>query len=160
MGGERDGPARHARLRRRAAGRPRRHRQRDRGLRDHVGRPVVQRRRWGAVGTGRRAAAAGLRRGNRRGMMAAATVRLPRLLLAQAGNQRTHEVEAATVLGALDTLCERLPALRVHIFERAGVPRQHVNCFHNGEILRFRGTLEIPIEDGDEIDVVQAVSGG
>lgn len=92
--------------------------------------------------------------------MARATVRVPRLLLAQAANSREHVVEAETVLGALDSLCERLPALRPHLFAGRGVMRQHVNCFHNGAILRFRGTLDVPIADGDQIDVVQAVSGG
>jgi molybdopterin converting factor small subunit len=92
--------------------------------------------------------------------MARAVVRLPRLLLSQAGGVREHEVEADTVLGALEALCERLPALRPHVFERRGVPRRHVNVFQNGEILRFRGTLDVALHDGDEVDVVQAVSGG
>jgi molybdopterin converting factor small subunit len=92
--------------------------------------------------------------------MARAAVRLPRLLLAQAGGVREHEVEAETVLGALEVLCDRLPALRTHVFELRGVPRPHVNIFQNGEILRFRGTLELELHDGDEVDVVQAVSGG
>ena len=92
--------------------------------------------------------------------MPTVSVRLPRLLLAQAGGVREHEVRADTVLGALEALCERHPALRTHLFERTAVPRPHVNYFHNGDVLRFRGTLDVPVEDGDEIDVVQAVSGG
>ena len=92
--------------------------------------------------------------------MAAVRVRITRLLADVAGTERTITVEASTAAEAVTALCAEVPALRVHIFDDEGAVRRHVNVFVRGEIATGPGALETPVGDGDEVAVVQAVSGG
>jgi len=92
--------------------------------------------------------------------MPAVTVEISRLLADMAHTSRRRQVEAATVASALDALCAEVPALRVHVFDDEGSVRQHVNIFVRGEIAKGSGALDIALADGDEVAVMQAVSGG
>ena len=49
------------------------------------------------------------------------------------------------------------PELRVHLFDETGDIRQHVSCFHNGAMVADRG---VAMAEGDELVILQAVSGG
>lgn len=88
--------------------------------------------------------------------MARVTVVLPKVLEESIGATRLR-VEAATVGGALEAAYRRHPALRFHLCEDSGAFRVHVLCFHNGARPR---SLDAPLADGDEIEIVQAISGG
>lgn len=88
------------------------------------------------------------------------TVQLPSLLSPIVNGSRTVPVEAATVKDSLQALVERHPALAVHLFDETGNLRQHVLCFHNDINTRWVESLETPVEDGDTITIIQAVSGG
>lgn len=92
--------------------------------------------------------------------MVRVTVRLPRLLAGLIGDVTAVTVEAATVEGALGELTRRHPALAVHLFDESGELRRHVLCYHNEENTRWRQTLATPLQPGDEITILQAVSGG
>ena len=92
--------------------------------------------------------------------MATVTVEITRLLAGVAGTERRRQVEADTAADALDALCGAVPALQVHVFDDAGQVRPHVNVFVRGEIAKGPGSLDVVLVDGDEVAVVQAVSGG
>ena len=92
--------------------------------------------------------------------MARVTVRLPRLLAGLIDGATAVTVEAATVQGALGELTRRHPVLAVHLFDESGGLRQHVLCFHNEENTRWLATLDRPVAPGDEVTIIQAVSGG
>ncbi|MGI9603309.1 MAG: MoaD/ThiS family protein [Acidimicrobiales bacterium] len=92
--------------------------------------------------------------------MARVPVRIPRLLADMAGTGRTITVDATTAAQAVDALCTEVPALRVHVFDDDGDVRRHVNIFVRGEIAKGPGSLDGQLDDGDEVAVVQAVSGG
>jgi molybdopterin converting factor small subunit len=85
-------------------------------------------------------------------------IRLPTMLAGLVGGGRHHEVatgeSVADVLAALTAL---YPELVVHLFDEAGALRPHVRCFKNES-----GVFDLatPVEDGDTITVLQAVSGG
>lgn len=83
-------------------------------------------------------------------------IKLPRMLadLVHAGRQ--IELTADTVGHALDTLCGLHPELRVHLFDESGDIRQNVMCFHNDTT----ANLEAPVQSGDTVTILQAVSGG
>lgn len=83
---------------------------------------------------------------------------LPRLLADVVGGVRRVDLQAHDVSGALDGLCARHPELRVHLFDEQHALRAHVTCLLNGEVVR--GTLHRPLRAGDEVTVLQAVSGG
>lgn len=92
--------------------------------------------------------------------MAAVDVEITRLLAEVANTARRRTVEAATAAEALEALCVEVPALRVHVFDDDGAVRRHVNVFVCGEIAKAGGALERSLADGDEVAVMQAVSGG
>ena len=69
-------------------------------------------------------------------------------------------VEAGTVHDALQALVERHPALEVHLFDESSNLRQHVLCFHNDVNTRWMTSLDTPVQTGDTITILQAVSGG
>lgn len=74
-------------------------------------------------------------------------------------SERSVDVQAETVGGALEALFAFHPELRVHIYDEKREIRQHVTCFHNNAIVRDGG-MDWPVADGDTVTILQAVSGG
>ncbi|HEV7641951.1 MAG TPA: MoaD/ThiS family protein [Gaiellaceae bacterium] len=73
-----------------------------------------------------------------------------------AGLQRRVEVEATTVIGAIDELDGRWPGLRDRVCEPGPVIRPHIHVYVDGE----RAQLDTPIEASKRVDVIAAISGG
>lgn len=90
--------------------------------------------------------------------MAAVRVSLPRLLAELIGGDRRLTVEADSVGSALRAACDDHPELAVHLFDDRGELRQHVTCLRNGDVVRH--ALDTRVRAGDEVTVLQAVSGG
>ncbi|HEX4677857.1 MAG TPA: MoaD/ThiS family protein [Gaiellaceae bacterium] len=72
------------------------------------------------------------------------------------GLQRHVEVEAVTVVGAIDELDARWPGLRDRLCEPGPVIRPHIHVYINGE----RAQLDAPIDANARVDVIAAISGG
>ena len=87
-------------------------------------------------------------------------VAIPSLLLAATGNESEVRVEAETLAEALRTLVESYPLLDVHLFQADGSVRPHVHIFYNDQNTQWLQSLDVPLEPGDTITVLQAVSGG
>ena len=85
------------------------------------------------------------------------TVTIPTMLSQLVKGDRTIPVEADTVRGALDALFVLHPELRVHVLDESRSIRPNVACFHNDDRVHV---LDAPVQDGDGILVLQAVSGG
>lgn len=84
-------------------------------------------------------------------------VRLPGTLTPLfAGLPRRLEVEAATVLEAIDRLEAQWPGLRDRIVEEGPALRRHLHVYVNGE----RADLGTPVAAGSRLDVIAAISGG
>ena len=102
--------------------------------------------------------------------MADVTVRLPGLLARFADGEAGVAVAADTVGESLDRLVERYPAVEPHLFAAGRRRREHLRLFLNGEALDPPGGVtpagpgddprDRPLADGDEVLVLQAVSGG
>ena len=92
--------------------------------------------------------------------MARVTIRLPSLLEHAAGGKRSVLLDAATIEEALAVLIDSCPGLRTHLFDERGRMREHVLCFHNKTNTRWLGSLAEPLLDGDELTILQAVTGG
>ncbi|TAG71795.1 MAG: MoaD/ThiS family protein [Burkholderiales bacterium] len=69
-------------------------------------------------------------------------------------------VAAATLRSALESALIAAPALRHYVFDEQHHIRKHVAVFLNGVLIRDRIRLDVPLSDGDKIDVIQALSGG
>lgn len=91
--------------------------------------------------------------------MAAVTIVLPRMLADVLG-ERTFQVQATTVAGAMEAAYARIPQLRHHLCDERGDFRTHVLCVHNGVTTRESGGLKGRLKDGDKIQILQAISGG
>ena len=86
-----------------------------------------------------------------------ADVRLPGTLTPLfPGLPRKVEVQAPTVLAAIDSLEVRWPGLRDRIVEEGPALRRHLHVYVDGE----RAGLDTPVEARSRMDVIAAISGG
>ena len=86
-----------------------------------------------------------------------ADVRLPGTLTPLfPGLPRKVEVEAATVLAAIDSLETQWPGLRDRIVEEGPALRRHLHVYVDGE----RAGLATPGAERSRLDVIAASSGG
>ena len=70
------------------------------------------------------------------------------------------DVNAANVSDTLDSLEEKFPGLKGYILDNQGRMRQHVNIFVDGELITDRETLSDAVNEGSDVYVMQALSGG
>ena len=92
--------------------------------------------------------------------MPAVQVHIPGLLRDCTGGRASFTVEAETLDAALRRVLDVYPLLRVHLYDESGHLRRHVLIFHNDESIKRMSRLDVPLRDGDRLQVVQAVSGG
>jgi molybdopterin converting factor small subunit len=86
-----------------------------------------------------------------------AHVRLPGTLTPLfPGLPRRVEVDAATVLAAIDSLETQWPGLRDRIVEEGPALRRHLHVYVDGE----RAELDTPVVERSRLDVIAAISGG
>lgn len=88
------------------------------------------------------------------------TVRVPGLLTRFTAGDRATVVDADTVGECLDRLAERYPALDPHLFDGAGALRAHLLVVHDGAPVDWPAARTVPVDAGDEVSILQAVSGG
>ena len=70
------------------------------------------------------------------------------------------DVAGATVRAALDAVFGDNPRLRSYLLDDQGRLRRHVNVFVNGAAIGDRAGLSDPVAPGDEIFVIQSLTGG
>ena len=71
-----------------------------------------------------------------------------------------QSVDATSLHEALESVFAEYPQLRGYVLDDQGAIRKHIAVFIDGEMLRQRDQLDIPIEPTGEIFVMQALSGG
>lgn len=69
-------------------------------------------------------------------------------------------VSGTTLKEALESAFVREPRLRGYILEDQGRIRQHIAIFVDNELVRDRDRLDLPVQEGSVIFVMQALSGG
>jgi molybdopterin converting factor small subunit len=72
------------------------------------------------------------------------------------GLPRRLEVDAATVVEALERLDERWPGFRDRLCEPGPVLRSHINVY----VDRERAGLDTALDARSRVDVIAAISGG
>lgn len=72
------------------------------------------------------------------------------------GLSRRVEVEASTVLEAIDRLESDWPGLRDRLVGEGPTLRSHIHAYVDGE----RAGLDTPVAEGSRVDVIAAISGG
>ena len=71
-----------------------------------------------------------------------------------------QEVDAASVHAALDAAFRAAPPLRDYVLDEQCGVRKHVALFVNGEMLMRQAALERRLAPGDQLMVIQALTGG
>jgi adenylyltransferase/sulfurtransferase len=87
-------------------------------------------------------------------------VTVPTLLRDSVGGRERFTIEANTIADALEVIQRAYPLLRVHVWTDGGQLRQHVLIFYNEEGIRWLPSLDVPLQPGDRLSIVQAISGG
>jgi hypothetical protein len=70
------------------------------------------------------------------------------------------DVPTGTVAEALEAVFRDNPRLRSYVVDEQGRLRQHVAVFVGGELIRDRVRLTDQIAEGQDVFVMQALSGG
>jgi len=84
-------------------------------------------------------------------------VRIPTPLRSYTDQRAVVEAEGSTVSAVLVDLDDHHPGLRFRMVDEQGRLRPHMKVFVNADMVR---DLETPVSKGDEITIMQALSGG
>lgn len=90
----------------------------------------------------------------------AATVKLPTILRKHAGNEAKVSAEGDTLRALLANLEASYPGITKNVINPDGGLHRFINVYVNDEDVRYLGSLETPIKDGDTVSILPAVAGG
>jgi molybdopterin converting factor small subunit len=86
-------------------------------------------------------------------------VRIPTILRPYTKDQKTVEAEGATLSAVISNLDSQYAGIGERLLED-GALRRFINIYINDEDVRFLGSLDAQIKDGDSITILPAVAGG
>jgi molybdopterin synthase sulfur carrier subunit len=87
-------------------------------------------------------------------------VKVPTIFRSFVGGQAVVEGDGGTVRALLDDLDHRFPGIKGTILTEDGALHRFVNLYVNDEDVRFTGSLDTSINEGDTISILPAVAGG
>jgi len=87
-------------------------------------------------------------------------VRIPTILRTYTGGKKAVEASGDTLAGLIDALEADHPGIKDRLIEESGELRRFVNVYVNDEDVRFTGSLETALSDGDQVVILPAVAGG
>src|SRR3954465_4577786 len=90
----------------------------------------------------------------------AVTVKLPTILRKHAGNEAKVSAEGSTLVEVLKDLESRYPGITKNVIADDGGLHRFINVYLNDEDVRYLGSLETPVSDGDTGSTRPAVAGG
>ncbi|HTW79685.1 MAG TPA: MoaD/ThiS family protein [Terracidiphilus sp.] len=89
------------------------------------------------------------------------TIFIPTPLRSFAGGNKTMEVSAGTVAGALDELMSAYPELRRQLFNEQGKVRAFINLYLNDEDVRYLPLKEATeVSAKDTLSIIPSIAGG
>lgn len=90
----------------------------------------------------------------------AVTLHVSSPLRSRCGAASELSIQAVSVRALLEEIRRIHPALHEGICDETGAVRRHINLFVNEEHIRDRDGLDTPLEPGDAVSIIPAVSGG
>ncbi|MFI5055354.1 MAG: ubiquitin-like small modifier protein 1 [Actinomycetota bacterium] len=90
----------------------------------------------------------------------AVTIKLPTILRKFAGNEARVSAEGATLAEVLKDLESRYPGITKNVIADDGGLHRFINVYVNDEDVRYLGSLETPVKEGDTVSILPAVAGG
>lgn len=86
-------------------------------------------------------------------------VRIPTILRTYTGGEKAVSGEGASLSALIDSLESGHPGIKDRLIDNGDL-RRFVNIYINDEDVRFLGSLEAELSDGDQVVILPAVAGG
>jgi molybdopterin synthase sulfur carrier subunit len=90
----------------------------------------------------------------------AVTVKLPTILRKHTGDEAKVPADGATLTEVLADLESRYPGITKNVLSADGGLHRFINVYVNDEDVRYLGSLETEVTDGDTVSILPAVAGG
>jgi MoaD family protein len=87
-------------------------------------------------------------------------VKIPTILRTYTGGEKSVEANGATLIALIDDLDANFVGLKGRLITEDGSLHRFVNIYVNDEDVRFTGSLETQLSDGDAVTILPAVAGG
>ncbi len=87
-------------------------------------------------------------------------VRIPTILRNLTGGAKAVSGSGDTLLQLLDSLDAAHPGIKARLITPEGGLHRFVNIYVNDEDVRFLGSLDAKVNDGDTVTILPAVAGG
>ncbi len=87
-------------------------------------------------------------------------VKLPTILRKHAGDQARVAADGATLRELLKDLESRYPGITKNVLTEDGALQRFINIYVNDEDVRYLGSLETELKEGDTVSILPAVAGG
>jgi sulfur-carrier protein len=99
------------------------------------------------------------RQGDLMSSQSAVEVRIPTILRTYTSGAKVVTATGSTLAAVIEDLESRHPGIKERLVDDQGL-RRFVNVYVNDEDVRFLGSLDTSVADGDNITVLPAVAGG
>jgi molybdopterin synthase sulfur carrier subunit len=90
----------------------------------------------------------------------AVTVKLPTILRKHTGNEAKVSADGATLQEVLADLEAHFPGITKNVLADDGGLHRFINVYVNDEDVRYLGSLETAVNEGDTVSILPAVAGG
>ena len=87
-------------------------------------------------------------------------VRIPTILRSYTGGAKSVEGSGANLQALIDDLDSRHGGIKGRLITDDGGLHRFVNIYVNDEDVRFTGSLDTELKDGDSVTILPAVAGG
>lgn len=87
-------------------------------------------------------------------------VKIPTILRTYTGGEKSVEGNGATLNALIDDLDANFAGLKGRLITEDGSLHRFVNIYVNDEDVRFTGSLDTQLADGDAVTILPAVAGG
>jgi molybdopterin synthase sulfur carrier subunit len=87
-------------------------------------------------------------------------VKIPTILRTYTSGEKTVEAKGDTLAAVIDDLDATHAGLKGRLLTDEGALHRFVNVYVNDEDVRFTGSLETALKDGDSVTILPAVAGG
>ena len=88
------------------------------------------------------------------------TVKLPIILRKHAGGEAKVSADGTTLSDVLSDLEANYPGITKNVISEDGGLHRFINVYVNDEDVRYLGSLETEVGEGDTVSILPAVAGG
>jgi molybdopterin synthase sulfur carrier subunit len=87
-------------------------------------------------------------------------VKIPTILRTYTGGEKSVDAKGDTLAAVIEDLDANHPGLKGRLLTEDAALHRFVNVYVNDEDVRFTGSLETELKDGDVVTILPAVAGG